>query len=205
LRMFVTGTDTDVGKTVFAAALAGALQASYWKPIQAGSLDHSDSDTVSELSGLPPERIFPEAYRLHTPCSPHRAAELDRTAVDCDSLEPPDVDPLIVEGAGGLMVPLTRQALVIDLIDCWQLPAVLVARTALGTINHSLLSLSALASRGVSVIGIAFVGEASPDSEEIICALSGAKRLGRLPQLNPLDHDSLQRAFRDNFSLDDFR
>jgi dethiobiotin synthetase len=205
LRIFVTGTDTNVGKTVFAAALAGTLGASYWKPVQAGSLDHGDSDTVRELSGLPPEKILPEAYRLHTPCSPHRAAEIDGTAIDCDSLELPSDDPMVVEGAGGLLVPVTRQILIIDLVARWQLPVVLVARTALGTINHSLLSVSALASRGIPLIGIAFVGEASPDSEEIIRAFGGVKRLGRLPRLDPLDRANLQQAFNDNFSLDDFR
>jgi dethiobiotin synthetase len=205
LRIFVTGTDTEVGKTVFAAALAGALGASYWKPIQAGSLDNSDSDAVRSMSGLASSKILSEGYRLKTPCSPHRSAELDATCIDCDKLKLPDRDPLVVEGAGGLLVPLARNRLMIDLIARWKLPAILVARTSLGTINHSLLSISALGSRNIPLLGIAFVGEASPDSEDIICALSGAKRLGRLPFIQALDASSLRRAFETNFDLADFR
>jgi dethiobiotin synthetase len=205
LRIFVTGTDTDVGKTIFAAALAGALHASYWKPIQAGGLDHSDSDTVRELSGLPSENVLAEGYRLATPCSPHQAAELDGTIIDCDALVPPDLDPLVVEGAGGLMVPVTRDVLIIDLIARWRIPVVLVARTSLGTINHSLLSFHALRSWNIPVLGVAFVGDSIPESEEIICSLSGAKRLGRLPLIDPLDRPNLQQAFDNNFCTDDFR
>ena len=205
MRLFVAGTDTDVGKTVFAAALAGALGAFYWKPIQVGSLDRSDSATVRALSGLPSQKILADGYRLKTPCSPHRAAEIDGIAIDCDALEPPDIDPLIVEGAGGLMVPVTRDVLVFDLIARWRLPVVLVARTSLGTINHSLLSLDALHAWDIPVLGVAFVGQASSDSEEIICGFSGAKRLGCLPHVDPLDQHGLRQAFIDNFSLDDFR
>lgn len=205
MRIFISGTDTDVGKTTFAAALAGALHASYWKPIQAGNLDYSDSDRVRKLSGLPQEKIFPETYRLRTPCSPHRAAELDGVTIDVDGVRLPDADPLVVEGAGGLLVPVTRDVLIVDLIARWGLPTVIVARTSLGTINHSLLSLAALRSRNISVVGIAFVGDPYPDSEETICALSGAKRLGRLPFLDLLDRASLHRAFSDNFGMDDFQ
>ena len=205
MRIFVTGTDTDIGKTIFSAALAGALKASYWKPIQAGGLEESDSDRVRALSGLPPSKVLAEGYRLATPCSPHRAAELDGIRIDCDRLQPPEADPLIVEGAGGLMVPLTRETLLIDLIARWGMPVVLVARTSLGTINHSLLSLAALRSRRIPVVDIAFVGDSVPDSEEIICAAGGAKRLGRLPNLDPLNRPALEQAFLSNFSLDDFR
>lgn len=205
MKIFVTGTDTDVGKTIFAAALAGALGACYWKPVQAGTLDRTDSDVVRRLSGLPATRILPESYRLQTPCSPHRAAELEDLQIACDDLEPPDMDPLVVEGAGGLLVPLTRGVLLADLLARWQLPAVLVARTELGTINHSLLSIHALRSWKIPCLGVAFVGDGNSDSEETICAMSGAKRLGRLPRLDPLNPDNLKRAFGANFRLEDFR
>jgi dethiobiotin synthetase len=205
LKFFVTGTDTDIGKTVFSSALAGALHASYWKPIQAGTAGRTDSDTVRELSGLQPARVLAEGYCLTTPCSPHRAAELDGVRIDCDVLQVPDVDPLVVEGAGGLMVPVTRDVLIIDLIARWRLPVILVARTSLGTINHSLLSIHALRSRDIPVLGIAFVGEAVPDSEDVICALGGVKRLGRLPCLDPLNRSVLSQAFEANFNLEDFR
>lgn len=205
MRMFVTGTDTDVGKTVFSAALAGALDATYWKPVQAGGLDRTDSNEVRRLSGLPADKILVEGYRLSTPCSPHRAAELDGIEIDWRGLQPPETDPLVVEGAGGCLVPVTRDVLVIDLIERWKLPAILVARTALGTINHSLLSLAALKARNIPVLGMAFVGDAFPDSEEIVCALGGVKKLGRLPFVDPLDRETLARAFADNFDLGNFQ
>jgi len=205
LKIFVTGTDTNVGKTVFAAALAGALGASYWKPVQAGDLDLTDSCRVRSLSGLPARKILAEAYRLSTACSPHQAAKLDGIEIGCEEMNLPDFDPLVVEGAGGLLVPLTSDRLFADLLARWQLPAVLVARTGLGTINHSLLSIHALRSWGIPILGIAFVGDEASDSEEIICAYSGVRRLGRLPLIEPLETAALRRAFAANFRIDDFR
>ncbi len=205
MRIFVSGTDTDVGKTIVCAALTDALRATYWKPIQAGGLEQTDSDTVRKMSGVPSDRIEQEAYRLKTPCSPHRSAELDGLTIDWASLSPPDVDPLIVEGAGGLMVPVTREILIIDLIARWKLPVVLVSRTSLGTINHSLLSIQALRAWKIPLLGIAFVGDSNRDSEQTICDFGQTKRLGRLPRLNPLNEESLRSAFHANFSLEDFR
>jgi dethiobiotin synthetase len=200
----VTGTDTGIGKTVFAAALTGALGGNYWKPVQAGLDDGSDSARVVDLAGVSPERILPEAYRLHTPCSPHRAAEIDGVTIDPDRLTPPRVEgPLVIEGAGGVLVPVTRELLYADLFARWGLPVVLVARTALGTINHSLLSIEALRSRGVAIRGIAFVGDAVEDSEATIAGIGSVKRLGRLPPLAPLNRETLAAAFAANFDLVD--
>ena len=202
----VTGTDTDVGKTVFAAALAGAIDAHYWKPIQAGLNPSSDAENVALLSGLPGERILPEAYRLTTPCSPHRAAQIDGVMIDPDRLALPQiVGPLVVEGAGGVLVPVTQQLLFADLFARWAHPVVLVARTALGTINHSLLSIEALRRRGVPILGIAFVGDAQGDSEATIARIGSVKRLGRLPLIDPLDATTLAAAFAAAFDLDEFR
>ena len=202
----VTGTDTDVGKTVFSAALAGALGAQYWKPVQAGLDPSSDAASVTLLSGLPPERILPEAYRLNTPCSPHRAAEIDGVTIESDRLALPQIaGPLVVEGAGGVLVPVTRDLLFADLFARWACPVVLVARTALGTINHSLLSIEALRGRGVPILGIAFVGDAQDDSEATIAQIGCVKRLGRLPLLDPLNAATLAAAFAAAFDLDDFR
>lgn len=204
-RIIVTGTDTGVGKTVFAAALAGALDGHYWKPIQAGLDSATDSASVAELSGLGAGRVLPEAYRLATPCSPHRAAELDGVEIDGGALGVPDVaGALVIEGAGGVLVPVTRHLLFADLFARWRCPAVLVARTTLGTINHSLLSIEALRSRGVPLLGIAFCGEANEDSEATIAALGRVKRLGRLPHLDPLDRATLAAAFAANFAVSDF-
>ncbi len=202
-RIIVTGTDTGIGKTVFAAALAAALGAAYWKPIQSGlDGDASDSDTVRRL-GV--RRVLPEAYRLTQPLSPHRAAELDGVTIDPARLTAPDTaGPLVIEGAGGLLVPVTRSLLFADLFRQWRAPVVLVARTALGTINHSLLSVEALRARAVPILGIAFVGDANEDNEATIAALGGVKRLGRLPLLTPLDADALATAFAAHFRIEDF-
>lgn len=202
----VTGTDTGAGKTVFAAALAGSLGAFYWKPVQAGLDETTDTDTVARLSGLPADRILPEAYRLTTPCSPHRAAELDGIELDPARLRLPEVGgPLVVEGAGGAAVPLRADYLYLDLFAAWGAPVIVVARTALGTINHSLLTLEALRSRGIAVHGIAFVGEPHQDSEAIICRIGGVKRLGRLPLLPHLEGAALRAAFAANFAIEDFQ
>ena len=204
--LIVTGTDTGIGKTMVAAAIAGALGAHYWKPVQAGLDEGSDSATVATLSGLAPDRILPEAYRLRTPCSPHRAAEIDGITIDPARLALPDVaGPLVVEGAGGVLVPVTRRLLYADLFARWAAPVLLVARTGLGTINHSLLSIEALRSRGVPIHGIVFVGDAVEDSEATICAIGDVRRLGRLPLLPSLDRTTLAAAFADHFTLSDFR
>ncbi|WP_313534693.1 dethiobiotin synthase [Sphingomonas sp.] len=201
----VTGTDTGIGKTVFAAALAGALGARYWKPIQAGLDDGSDSERTAALSGLPIGHVLPEAYRLVTPCSPHLAAEVDDVTIDLDRLALPVVDgPLVVEGAGGALVPVTREILYADVFARWGKPVVLVARTALGTINHSLLSIEALRARGVQIHGIAFVGDPVEDTEATIAAIGKVRRLGRLPMLPELNPAALAQAFADAFDLADF-
>ena len=200
----VTGTDTDVGKTVFAAALAGALGASYWKPIQAGLEDGSDTQRVAALGGLPPSAILPEAYRLTTPCSPHRAAEIDRVTIDPARLElPKNTDRIVIEGAGGALVPITRDLLFADLFASWGAPVLIVARTALGTINHTLLTIEALRRRSVAILGVAFVGESQEDSEATIAAIGNVPRLGRLPLLDPLTPESLADAFAANFNMAD--
>ena len=198
----VTGTDTDVGKTVFAAALAAALGATYWKPVQAGLEEGGDGEAVRRLGVA---HVLPEAYRLTTPCSPHRAAAIDGVRIDPDRLALPAVDgPLVVEGAGGALVPLSDDLLYADLFARWGAPVVLVARTALGTINHSLLSIEALRARGVPILGIAFNGDRQEDSEATIARIGKVRRLGRLERVASLDADSLAAAFAAGFALEDF-
>lgn len=200
--LVVTGTDTGVGKTVFAAGLAGALGAHYWKPIQAGVDPEGDKETAAALSGLPRERILPEAYRLTTPASPHLAARIDGVEIALDRLALPRVDgPLVVEGAGGLLVPISDTLTMADLFAHWGRPVILCARTALGTINHSLLSVEALKSRGIPIAGIAFIGDPHPENERIVPLLAGAPSLGRLPLLDPLDATTLAAAFASHIDL----
>lgn len=201
-RFLVTGTDTDIGKTVFAAGLAGALGAYYWKPVQAGVDPEGDKETVARLGGIPKTHILPEAYRLRTPASPHLAARIDGVEVCLDKLTLPQVDgPLVVEGAGGVLVPVSETLLMADLFAYWQLPVILCARTALGTINHSLLSIEALRSRRVPLAGIAFIGDPHEENERIIPQLAKVPSLGRLPRLDPLDAASLKAAFAENICL----
>jgi dethiobiotin synthetase len=153
-----------------------------------------------------PERILAERYRLRTPASPHLAAELDGIRIDADALAPPAVErTLIIEGAGGLFVPLTRETLFIDLFARWRLPTILCARTRLGTINHTLLSIEALRRREIPLLGIALIGDAHEENQRIIASLGQTAILGRLPMLNPLSPQTLRDAFERNFTRHSFR
>jgi dethiobiotin synthetase len=206
LRLVVTGTDTGIGKTVFSAALTDALGACYWKPIQSGLDGETDSETVRRLGRIPPQRILPETWRLNTPASPHLAADIDKITLVPDALSPPETTlPLIIEGAGGLLVPLTRREVFADVYARWRLPVILCARTGLGTINHTLLSLEAMRQRLIPVLGIAFIGDAHPDTEQIIVEMGGVRSLGRLPRLDPLTPGALRRSFQAHFDISLFR
>jgi dethiobiotin synthetase len=206
LRLVITGTDTGIGKTVFSAAVTDALGACYWKPIQSGLDEETDSETVLRLGRIPSQRILPEAWRLKTPVSPHLSAEIDAVTLDPHALEPPATNsPLIIEGAGGLLVPLTRHETFADVFARWQIPIILCARTGLGTINHTLLSLEAMRQRRIPVLGVAFIGDTYPDTQRIIEEMGNVHILGRLPRLEPLTPDTLRRAFRKNFDTSSFR
>lgn len=201
--LIVTGTDTDIGKTIFSAALTEALQACYWKPVQSGLEAETDSEIVARLSGRP---CLPEGYRLRLPASPHLSAEAEAVEINPAQLTLPQCNtPLVVEGAGGVMVPLNRRELYLDLFARWGAPVVLCARTSLGTINHSLLSLNALRGAGCDVVGIAFIGDPEPEVEDTICAFGKIPHLGRLPRLEPLTRETLRASFAQNFDLSLFR
>ncbi|MEP0189593.1 MAG: dethiobiotin synthase [Erythrobacter sp.] len=205
----VTGTDTEIGKSVFAAGLTSLIGAHYWKPVQAGLDDDgfgtSDKERIAYFGQVPPDMIFPEAYCLNTSCSPHQAAAIDGVAIDPRKLAVPQVDgPLVIEGAGGALVPLSDELLYADIFARWQLPTIIVARTGLGTINHSLMTLEALRARQVPIAGIAFVGDENAETQRIICAIGKVKCLGRLPTLDPLTPSALKQAMADNFSPEDF-
>ena len=204
-RIIVTGTDTGIGKTVFAAGLTRLLDGAYLKPVQAGLEGETDTEVVRRLSGLPELRMLPEIWRLTSPASPHLAAERDGVTIDPNQLTLPALDrPLIVEGAGGLMVPLTRETLYIDVFAAWRAPVVLCARTTLGTLNHTLLSLVALQRRRIPVLGIALIGDAHADNERTLSEMARVPLLGRLPLLNPLTPQSLRAAFSAAFARESF-
>ena len=201
-RYVVTGTDTGVGKAVVAAGIAGHLGALYWKPVQAGLDEETDSEAVRRLTA-DRAQVLPESYRLTTPCSPHEAARIDGVRIDPAMLTLPAGDgPLIVEGAGGVLVPINDDTLYADLFAEWRLPVILVARTALGTINHSLLSLEALRARGLQVAGVVFSGDENAPSERAIIAFGQCRHLGRLPRLDPLTPVTLADAVTANIRMD---
>lgn len=204
-RFVVTGTDTGIGKTVFSAALTAALGAYYWKPVQSGLDEETDSQSVQRLGRLPDDRILPETYRLQTPASPHLAARLDHVEIETGRLMPPVMDaPLIIEGAGGLLVPLNETEVFADIFARWKIPVILCARTGLGTINHTLLSLEALRRRAIPVFGVAFIGDEQAETQRIIGAMGQVRVLGRLARLDPLTPDTLQQSFRESFPLSSF-
>jgi dethiobiotin synthetase len=196
MRIIVTGTDTGIGKTVFAAGLTRLLDGVYFKPVQAGLEGETDTVVARRLSGLPAMRTLPEVWRLTAAASPHLAAERDGVMIDPKALTLPILDrPLIVEGAGGLMVPLTRDVLYIDVFAAWRAPVVLCSRTSLGTLNHTLLSLEALQRRAIPILGIALIGDAHMDNERTLKEIGRVPILGRLPRLDPLTPESLASAF----------
>jgi dethiobiotin synthetase len=200
LKFVVTGTDTGIGKTVFAAGLTRLLDGCYWKPVQAGLDGDSDSVVVRRLCGLSADRVLPEAWALTTPASPHLAAERDGVVIEPVMLSLPSVTrPLVIEGVGGLLVPLTRRVLLIDVFARWGAPVVLCARTGLGTLNHTLLSLEALRRRDIPVAGVALIGEPHADNERTLAEIGDTPILGRLPRLDPLTPQTLEAAFAASF------
>ncbi|RWX60299.1 dethiobiotin synthase [Mesorhizobium sp. M2A.F.Ca.ET.039.01.1.1] len=205
VQIVITGTVTCIGKAVFAAGLTGLLDAVYWKPVQAGIQEGADSETVALLAGLSADRVLPEAWRLTEPLSPHRAAELDGVEIDAEALTLPPTDrPLIVEGAGGLMVPLNRHTLYIDVFARWNAPIVLCARTALGTINHTLLSIEALRARSIPLLGVVFIGDRVVDTQKTIAQMGKVRVLGRLPFLRSLTPGTLSASMQELFRATDF-
>ena len=191
-RLFVTGISTEVGKTVASAIIVEALKADYWKPVQAGDLDRSDSHKVGDLISNSRTRIHPNAYALRTPMSPHAAAEIDGIRIELEAIRRPETDHhLVIEGAGGLLVPLNDSDTIADLI----LPGdqvIVVSRHYLGSINHTLLSLEQLRNAGLEA-SLLFVGEEHPTTESIITTKTGARVLGRLPWLYPLNAEAIRK------------
>ncbi|MBS1531698.1 MAG: dethiobiotin synthase [Bacteroidetes bacterium] len=190
--IFVTGIGTGIGKTIVSAVLVEKLKADYWKPVQSGDLDNSDTLTVQNLVSNPITKFHPEAYRLTQPFSPHKSAELDGITIDPGRIIAPITDnALIIEGAGGLMVPLNNQFLMIDLIKKLQAEVVLVSKNYLGSINHTILSISALKQYDIPVKGLIFNGPKEPYTEDFILGYTGIKLLGHLPEYTAVDKLSI--------------
>ena len=192
---FITGIHTDAGKTIASAFLQLTLDADYWKPIQAGDLNFGDTERVQRYTGLPTERYHRPRHELQTPASPHYAARLDGIEINLSDFELPDTGgkPLIVEGAGGVLVPINDRETILDLIAHLGLPVILVSRHYLGSINHTLLSIEVLRGRGCKVMGVLFSGgDDSPETVRIIKELSGVEVLGELPELEELTSAQLR-------------
>jgi dethiobiotin synthetase len=178
---FITGIGTDIGKTIVSAILVQSLKGEYWKPIQSGNLEQLDSSIVKKLTSFEPI-IHPEYYLFKTPVSPHLAAEIEYKSIDIKRLNLPNsIAPLIVEGAGGLMVPLTNNTYIKDLIKHFDLSVILVVKHYLGSINHTLLTIESLKFFNISLAGIIFNGEPNLSSEKIIEQYTNAPILGRVP------------------------
>ncbi len=195
-EFFITGTDTGIGKTLVSAMLMSVLDATYWKPIQAGLDEETDSDFVIRVSEVNTSNIIPERYRLVTPMSPHGAADIDGISISLNDFILPEykTEHLIVEGAGGLIVPINWDDTILDLIELLKLPVLLVARSSLGTLNHTLLSLEALRSRNLEVFGVVLSGDRHQSNKETI------KHYAKVPVyelevLEKINKNSLTQAF----------
>lgn len=201
MKLFVTGIGTDVGKTVVSAVLVEALQADYWKPVQAGNLDFTDTDQVRELVSNNKSQFHPESYRLKTPASPHHAASIDDVQIELEKFKLPETgNHLIIEGAGGALVPLNDKVLIIDLIKYFDTPVVLVSKNYLGSINHTLLTIEALKSREIDILGVIFNGEENRSTEEAILHFGDVKCLGRIGEETVITK-SIISSYADRFNV----
>ena len=194
-KYFVTGIGTDVGKTVASAIISQYLGATYWKPIQAGGLDATDTMLVKQMVNHPNASFLEERFRLQMPASPHAAAEAEGIQILCKELALPSTLPsnqtLVIEGAGGIMVPINAAETMLDVIKQSKAEVILVSKNYLGSINHTLLSAMALKNENIPVKGIIFNGDSNPASESIICKLTGFKVLFRIPHFSHLDADTI--------------
>jgi dethiobiotin synthetase len=193
----VSGTDTGIGKTLLSAMLmAGLPDYYYWKPIQSGMIDGKDSETVQRLSSCSTTRILPEAYLFSEPLSPHAAAAIDGVRIEKERLNLPDVFPLLIEGAGGLLVPLTEDLLYIEQFKSWDLPVLLACRSGLGTINHTLLSIEALRARAIPILGCILIGETNLSNKSAIEHYGNVAVLGAIPPIRSFESLELVNLFQ---------
>lgn len=201
MKLFITGISTDVGKTIASAIIVEALQADYWKPIQAGDLEHSDTHKVQSLVSNKQSQFHPNSYALQTPASPHLAAAKDGITIDLNQIQEPETtNHLVVEGAGGILVPLNDTQSVVDLIQS-DYKVIVVSRHYLGSINHTLLTIEALQNREIQVAGIIFSGDENSSTESIILSRTAVPCLGRIAQEPYFDSNVISEyadAFRDS-------
>lgn len=197
----VTGTDTGIGKTVVSAILTKGLEATYWKPVQSGLKEETDTEAVKRMTGLYDNHFKEETYQLTEPLSPHASAAIDGIRIDMDAFSIPmyDTDHLVVEGAGGVLVPLNDNYLIIDLIDQLELPALIVARSELGTLNHTLLTIEALRRCQIPIIGVIMNGPQNESNRKAIEHYGNTSVLAEINLIESLTADGLQRVFKEHF------
>ena len=197
-RFIICGTDTDIGKTLISSFFVKGLNSFYWKPIQSGIESQTDSQTVEKLAQVSKEKIIKEAYVFTKPLSPHWAAEIDQKAINFDKLRLPKVQgSLIIETAGGLMVPITRNFLQIDQIKEWNLPVILVCKSSLGTLNHTLLSIEALKRRNIEILGLVVNGEKHLDNPKTLVDFSGIPLIAEFPYIKKMDSNNLDILWKE--------
>ncbi len=198
--LFITGTDTNVGKTVLCATLCAGLGYSYWKPVQTGTVESSDRDAVIRYAGIPESQTAPEIYRFEPPVSPHLAARRAGIRIEIDRFRRPAMDaPLVIEGAGGILVPLNEDHLMLDLMRRLGAPVVLAARTTLGTINHTLLSVHALRHAGIALKGVVMIGDPDEDNRRAIEHYGDVRVAGEIPMLQEICRHTLLDVFNRHF------
>ena len=193
MSFFITGIGTEIGKTIASAILVQALKWDYWKPIQSGDLDHSDSHKVKQLINTD-NHFFEESYRLKTPLSPHASAKIDNIEIDLEKIKLPKKDKLIIEGAGGLLVPLNQKETIIDLIKKLKTEVIVVSRHYLGSINHTLLTIDCLRRNQIPIKGIIFNGAENKDTESIILSTTKVRFLGRIKPMKEVNAQSILQA-----------
>ena len=199
--LFVTGTDTNVGKTLLSALLVAALDAIYWKPIQTGARDGADRHTVMKLAQILEAQTVPETYCFDPPVSPHLAAEASGVRIDLARIRPPAnvAKPIIAEGAGGILVPINESELMLDLARHIGFPVLVAARAALGTINHTLLTVRALACAKIHIQGLVMIGHRNKDNERSIEHFGAVPVIGTIPWLDTIDREALLTVYRSSF------
>jgi dethiobiotin synthase len=204
---FITGTDTNVGKTVLAALLCTALPGRYWKPIQTGAREGGDREQVKFWAGLDDDQVLPESYVFDDPVSPHLAAQRAGREIVLEQIELPTANsgmPLIVEGAGGVMVPINSHQFMTDLMRHLAVPAILAARSTLGTINHTLLSVECLRSAGIEIHGVVLIGPQNADNKAAIERYGKVQVVGQIPLLEIINQKTLREIFARHFTREPF-
>lgn len=200
-EIFITGTDTGIGKSVVSALMTAGLSGTYWKPIQSGLQEETDTEFVKRLTELPPAHFIEERYRLNEPLSPHASAAIDGVSISLTDFMLPEYETnhMVVEGAGGLMVPLNDEAMIIDLIQLLDIPVLLVARSELGTLNHTFLSLEALRRRDIPVIGVIMNGPQNESNRKAIEKYGKVEVIGEIEKIRELNLNNLTSIFKNIF------